>query len=368
MAPMVNGSPGTWTRLSQYSTTATYAWNTVSLTPGAYDIGVWVEDSTGASNALDASAGYTITAGCGNTTITAPGSPTSVAIGTSVTFTGSTTCGGTPQYAWWVAPMMNGSPGTWTRLSQYSTTPTYAWNTSAYASGRYMISDWIADSGGPSNAFDTSGAYQITLTGCASTSISASPSQADVLAGTTVTFTGSASGCPGTPQYSWWVAPMVNGGAGNWTRLTNYSATATYAWNTSTYAMGKYIIADWVEDTGGPAGAFDASAGYTLTVGCGNTTITAPGSPTSDPIGTSVTFTGSTTCGGTPQYAWWVATVTNGVPGNWQMVAGYSTGTTFTWSTTGLAAGNYMIADWIENSGGPSNAFDASTGYAITLH
>jgi hypothetical protein len=77
--------------------------------------------------------------------------------------------------------------------------------------------------------------------------------------------------------------------------------------------------------------------------------------------GTAVHFTASATCGGTPQYLWWLSA--NG--GNWAQQGSYSTNNTFTWDTTSVALGNYQVAFWVENQGGPADSKDTGIGSPV---
>jgi hypothetical protein len=85
--------------------------------------------------------------------------------------------------------------------------------------------------------------------------------------------------------------------------------------------------------------AYDVTTntGFNL-VGCSVASLSA--NPASSATrGTSVVFTGTATCLGTPQYRFWIR-----VPGGtWKMVQDYSSSATLTWSTTGLAAGTYQV-------------------------
>ncbi|HEV3193300.1 MAG TPA: S53 family peptidase, partial [Polyangiaceae bacterium] len=87
----------------------------------------------------------------------------------------------------------------------------------------------------------------------------------------------------------------------------------------------------------GPDGGLDAAGDSGLGTGaCGGATLSAsPGSPQN--AGTPVTLTaGSSTCGN-PQYEFWERSP----GGNWNVVQSWSSNSSYTWNTTGLADGTY---------------------------
>ena len=172
-------------------------------------------------------------------------------------------------------------------------------------------------------------------------------------AGTGITFSATASGCP-NPQYQFWVRPPN----GSWQVLQPYSTASTYRWDTNGLAAGNYLYTVWAQDSTsqgaqcsslGCNDAFLAAPTYTLTTkACTSVTDTpSPGSPQS--LGTNITFTASAAGCPSPQYQFWI------LPpgGSWQIAKPYSSASTFTWNTGGLSVGSYMYTVW---------ARDASSG------
>jgi hypothetical protein len=247
---------GAWTLSQVYSTAATFSWNTTGLKPGAWGIAVWVRDasSTGTnSNAFGswdaaASINYTLTT-CQSVSLS--GAPASTAgVGTPVTFT-ATQVGcpnASPVYQFWTL-----APGAsaWSVAQAYSTSRTFVWTTTGLKPGTWGVAVWVRDAasaGASSNGFgtwDAAASLNYTLTTCASVNLSAAPAGTAVH-GATVTFTAAAMGCPTTPTYQFFtLAP----GASSWTVARAYSATPTFAWNTTGLAAGTYQIDVWARDT-----------------------------------------------------------------------------------------------------------------------
>lgn len=139
---------GSCTMTQNYSTNATFNWNTTGLTPGNYRVEV---DSKSSSSADDYEGYdlvyYTVGAGgpppppaatCSSVTdVAAPASPQPA--GTTVTFTASATCGAgvTPEYRFWVCLSGSGC----SVAQAYSTNAVFTWNTAVPAGNHYVEID-----------------------------------------------------------------------------------------------------------------------------------------------------------------------------------------------------------------------------------
>ncbi len=119
--------------LRDWSSTASFDWNTAGMSPGTYSIVVHVKQSS-SNAAYDTYAlmAYTlawIPAVNLNANLSSP-----QAAGSGVTLTAAAT--GTPQYQFWVyAP-----GGPWTMVQDYSSTATLSWNTAGLTQGTYS---WV---------------------------------------------------------------------------------------------------------------------------------------------------------------------------------------------------------------------------------
>src|SRR5207245_1647930 len=171
-------------------------------------------------------------------------------------------------------------------------------------------------------------------------------------AGTAVTITGVASGCP-NPLYQFWI---LNPGSNTWTTAQTYSSSTTFNCNTNGNATGIYHFSVWARDAGSAGtscnslGCSDAFVpGFAYTLGSPSCTgVTASAAPTSpQPSSTPVTITGSASGCSSPLYQFWILT-----PGSstWTIAQAYSSTTTFNWNTTGKAAGTYRFSVWARDS------------------
>jgi hypothetical protein len=150
-----------------------------------------------------------------------------------VTFAASATgCGLSPQYQFWLY-----TPGAgWAIVKDFGTLGAQ-WSTSFGTAGLYYVHVFARPITGGGEA-QTQISYSVTSAGgCTGASLSADAFP-PITAGTTVTLTATASGCS-SPLYRFW---RLDPGGG-WTMVQDYSATATYAWNTTGLANGTYSFA-----------------------------------------------------------------------------------------------------------------------------
>ena len=327
---------GRWSVIRDYSTTSTAAWSTVGDAGGTYNLEVDVRDR-GAAAAYEtiASTTFSLTGPC-----TAPALTPSLAspqnAGVPISFTATTGVCSSPQYQFWVRP----PGGAWSVAQPYSSNGTFAWGGGTLA-GTYGIEVDVRNQGSVA-AYDATRwiSYSITPSPACSSAggVFASPNPAGT--GSPVTFTATApGGCP-TPEYRFW----VRNPSGVWTMVRDYSTFNTYTW------PGAGVAGDWrveVDFRGlGETTAYDVTNANDVTLaGCTLATLSAnPASSTAR--GTTVVFTGSATCLGTPQYRFWV----KAPGGSWTIVQDYSPSPTLTWSTT--TPGTYSIEVDVRDSGG----------------
>src|SRR5216683_2146488 len=353
----IRPAAGSWSMVQDYSSTSTYSW-TSTTTAGGYYLGVHARElgSTAAFESLT-SIPYTLTSrAC--TSVNASAAPASPqAPGTAVTFTGVASTCPSPLYQFWIL-----TPGSsaWTIAQAYSVMATFNWSTTGQTGGLYRFSVWARDSSSTGTSCNSLGCndafvpinYSLTSTACTSVTASAAPPTSSA-AGTAVTFTGAASGCP-NPLYEFWILPP---GSSTWTVARAYSSTATFNWSTAgPLPAGLYHFGVWVRDAGSSGtscnslGCNDAfvAIDHTLTSTPCTSVSASAAPPTSSASGTAVTFTGvASGCGSTPLYEFWIL-----APGSstWTIVQAYSTSATFNWTTTGLPAGTYRFSVWVRDS------------------
>ena len=270
----------TWLLAQPYSLTPTYTWPTSGQLTGTYSFSIWASDASSPGMHVttlgnwDAytPAQYTLNpVQCSS--VSASASPSnSVLSGNSVKVSANANCPN-PLYQFWLL-----APGstTWIIVRPYSTSPTWTWNTSAYAAGTYTVAVWARDASSPGansgglGSWDslTSFTYRVTSIPCTSVAASFSPASS-AAAGSNVTITATASGCP-APQYEFWILVP---GSQTWQLARDYATSATLTWPTAGAAPGVYHFSIWARDSSSAGtnqtalGGWDAyvAPAYTLT-------------------------------------------------------------------------------------------------------
>jgi hypothetical protein len=233
---------GTWTLVQAYSPSNTFSWNTAGSPAGSYRFSVWARDAS-SSSSYDAFSAfqYTLTTTACSAMSASAAPPTTAGVGTTVMVSGSATGCPTPLYQFWLLP----PGGSWFVAQPYSPSNTLSWNTAGKAAGSYRFSVWARDAGSGS-AYDAFSAFQYALTVSPCTGMSATASPPNTATrGTTVTITGSASGCPNA-LYEFWMLPP----GGTWTLVKAYSASTTFTWNSTNQPAGSYRFSVWARDAG----------------------------------------------------------------------------------------------------------------------
>jgi uncharacterized protein (DUF2141 family) len=310
----------------------------------------------------------------------APPSPS--LMGTSITVTASARCPDiNPLYHFNVL-----APGAsaYQLAQDYSSNPTYTWNTAGLAPGTYRFSVWAKDANSSGAFGNSSGRWDAynndtlyTLGGCSAVSVSSSPPSPSGV-GTSVTLTAGASVCPDpNPLYHFGVlAP----GATTYQLAQDYSTSRTYTWNTAGLALGTYRFSVWAKDAnssgafGNSAGRWDAYNNDTLYTLGGCSAVIVSSSPLSAAeVGKTVTLTAAASGCPDPNPLYHFGVLAPGAT-TYQLAQDYSTSPTMTWNTSGLVPGTYRFSVWAKdansfgafgNSDGRWDAYNNDTLYTL---
>jgi spore germination protein YaaH len=371
--------------LQEYSSASTFSWHTSGLTPGAWRISVWARGSdgtgvygndTGRWDAYNNGLTYTLKSCSAVSVSVSPASP--AGIGAVVKLTAHATGCASPQYRFLVMP----PGGTYQVAQDYSTIATFSWATTGLGPGQYRFSVWAKDTNSAGASGNSSGRWDAYNNGstytlmpvCSAVGVSAAPASPAAV-GTTVSLTASATGCTHPVYHFAVLAP----GATAYQVVQEYSATATFNWNTTGKALGDYRFSVWARDngstgtSGNSAGRWDTynnNTVYRLTPTCSAVTVTvSPASPAH--VGATVTLTAHATGCPNPQFHFSVIK-----PGGatYELVQDYSTNATLTWDTTGAATGFYRFSVWARdaasagtsgNTGGRWDAYNNGTTFVL---
>ena len=240
-----------------------------------------------------------------------------------------------------------------------------------YHSAGFTVNHFVTPSEAGGQVFVPAGntvkSFNFITNACTSVTDTPAPTSPQV-SGTSVTFTATSTNCP-NPLYQFWILPP----GGSWQVAKAYSSANTFTWNTLGLAPGNYLYTAWARDASssgtqcgslGCTDAFFPAQTFNLTLqSCTSVSDTpSPGSP--QLTGTSITFTAASTGCPNPRYQFWI------LPpgGSWQIVKPYSSANTFTWNTSGLAAGNYLYTAWARDaaSTAPYDAYFAAQTFNLT--
>ena len=335
-----------WAMVQAYSTTATWLFDSAAYGSGTFQVGVWVRQAGSVAD-YDSFfvSSYSIHAagGCVVASLN-PSAATPQIAGALVTFTPQQT-GCTNKYKFWLLP----PGGSWRVVQAYGAGSHWVWNTAGYGAGVYEVGVWEGRSTTP-NSYESYAitTFALNVATCASASLSASPTSPQT-PGSGIAFTASSTGCA-APSYQFWVLPP----GGTWTLGRAYGG-AMWSWSTTGLPPGTYQVGAWARQAGSTA-PYDAYfiGSFELAVpACTSATIAASlASP--QPAGTQVTFTAGSAACAAPKYEFWE------LPpgGTWQVVRPSGPGNTFTWDSTGAAAGDYTFAVRAVATGSP-NVYDS---------
>ncbi|HEV2035688.1 MAG TPA: glycosyl hydrolase family 18 protein [Candidatus Dormibacteraeota bacterium] len=341
------GAP--WAVVRDYTSAATYNWNTTGLPIGDYGIEVDIRN-TGATSDYETSLNDTFTmsrAACTTPTLTSDvASPQGT--GATITFTSTTTTCPTPVYRFWVKP----PGGSWGIAQDYGSPSTFKWLASGDP-GVYGVEVDVRDASRPV-PYDFVANVSYTLTACTGATLTTDVAPPQV-PGATVTLTAGAT-CPRTPEFRFWVKPP----GGTWGVVQDFGGAKTFAWHTSNPG-GSYGLEVDVRDQGAIRYETTASLSFGLTAPCNlpslNTNVASP-----QGVGTAVIFTAATSGCPTPTYRFWVQPP----GGSFAIQQDWGPSATFNWATTGLPAGVYGFEADVRQQGS-TVPYDAARGAVFTL-
>jgi hypothetical protein len=305
--------------------------------------------------------------------------------GSSITFTATVAGGASPhQYKWWVH-----DDSGWRVMRNWAQGNTWTWTPTVANSG-YQVSVWVRNATTTADTYEnnqSSGIIDFPIGGTSQAPPPATPSStpsagpltltslaadrpAPQPAGSTITFTATASGGASPYQYKWW----LNAGSG-WYVARDWAQGNTWTWTPWVVNSG-YQVSVWVRNATTTADTYEnnqssgiinfpiggtsqapppATPSSTPSAGPLTLTSLAADRPAPQPAGSSITFTAAASGGASPyQYKWWIY---DGA--NWIIAQQWTTSNRWTWTPS---AGNssYRVAVWVRNAGSSTDVYDNS--------
>jgi len=163
------------------------------------------------------------------------------------------------------------------------------------------------------------------------------------VAGTTITWTATATGGIPPLQYEFWRRDR-----GVWQRVQAYSASNTYTWTPGGGDVGDHVLQVLVRNAGSTA-AWEAQQMVAFTITGNTPTVTGLTADVPLPAvaGTTITWTATATGGIPPlQYEFWRRD-----RGVWQRVQAYSASNTYTWTPGGGDVGDHALQVLVRSAG-----------------
>jgi len=270
--------------------------------------------------------------------------------GGTVTFTAGG-LGGTGSYEYWFVMSSNGGVS-YSTVRPYSSSPTFTWDTSTANAGSYIIVVYVRNAGSPAvMEAKTSMTYSVVTAPPASgVTLTASPASPQ-FKGTQVTLTAAGQGGSGSYEYKFTIS---SDGGITYSTLRTYSTSSSFTWDTSTVNAGSHIIVAYVRNAGSSALVeAKSSLTYSIVSASPATGVTLTATPPSPQVkGTQVTLTAAGK-GGSGSYEYkYIISSDGGV--TYSTLSAYSPSSTFTWDTSAVSAGNYVIVVYVRNAGSPA--------------
>jgi hypothetical protein len=334
----------------------TWSWSTSGLTPGTYDVLVWVSDGPYTVPQAQAAVSLVIQSLAPCSSDTAGATP-DVLQGALVAVNATSVCpsGSTPLYSYFVSGPGGGS---WVLQAAWIG-PDWTWSTAGFSPGTYQVLVWVSD--GPYSVPQAQTTATVIIephVACSAVSIDA-PNTATEGLPVAISAT---SACPtgASPLYSYFV---MGPGSGGWTLKAAWVG-GSWTWSTVGLPDGTYQVLVWVSD--GPYTIPQAQASATISVFTQRpcTSVTAEVSPPTAAAGQPATVSAVGTCpvDTQPLYSYFTGASPTGP---WSVQAAWI-GPDWTWNTSGLSNGTYYVTVWV--SGAQYIGPEAATVASITIN
>jgi len=339
-----NINTGKWRVIQPYSSASIFVWDTLGIDHGIYRLQVFAR-SVGAPTWCEAVSAYDFTINplpaTGVTLSMDKASPSET--GVVIKFTGAASGGsGNYEYAFQLKDAVTRQ---WSTPQAYSSKATWTWDTTGLSAGVYVV-QVLARSLGSTEQYEANQAISYTLnapaTGVTLSMDKASPREP----GAVITFTGAASGGSGNYEYRF---KLKNLSTGQWSAVQACSGNNVWTWDTTGLSAGAYMIQVLARSAGSSA-SYEAVENiiYTLNAPATGVTLSMDKASPSE-TGALITFSAAAS-GGSGSYEYYY-TWKNPSTGMWSVGHAYSGSAMWTWDTTGLGAGAYMIQVWARSEG-----------------
>ncbi|MGE3842064.1 MAG: S8 family serine peptidase [Vicinamibacterales bacterium] len=352
---LITANGSSWSVVSAWSTSNTFAWTPTGASNSNYQVGVWVRSAGNAADTYEAgaTAAFAI-AGASQVTLaankTAPQAP-----GTTVTWTATPTGGsGSYQYKWLVSA--NGSA--WSVASTWSSSNTFAWTPTGASNSNYQVGVWVRSSGNTADTYEAGAVAGFAIAGASQVTLAANKTSPQA-PGTAITFTATPTGGSGPYQYKWLVT--ANGSA--WSVASTWSSSNTFTWTPVGANNSAYQVGVWVRSAGNTADTYETGAVMPFAVAGASQVTLAANKTAPQAASTCVTWTATPTGGSGPyQYKWLVTP--NG--STWSVASTWSSSNTFTW-TPASPSSAYQVGVWVRSAGNTADTYESGAAVPFPI-
>lgn len=265
-------APGStsWNVLQDWSSDATATWDTTGLKAGTWGVRVNARRSGLTATDVKTATTFDLQTGgggggggaCTDAALSPdPASPQDV--GTTVTWTASSSGCGSPQYKFFAK-----APGStsFSAFRDWSSTATADWDTAGKKAGTWTIQVKVRRAGTTTVDDSATATYELQSGGggggggaCTDAGLAADPASPQLI-GAVVTWTASSSGCS-SPEYKFLAKPP---GSTSFSAFRNWSSTATADWDTTGRKAGIWTIQVKVQRAGMTTVDTKTTASYEL--------------------------------------------------------------------------------------------------------
>ena len=345
---LLNVGGAGWSVVQDFSTLASWVWDTKGLRGGDFFIAVNARSlgSTAPSEAY-AEIPYSINSVAATGVTLSPSAASPQFPGAHVTFTAAAS-GGTGPYEYQF--LVNVAGGGFNIVQPYSTLPTWTWNIPTSAVGADVIAVQARTVGSvlPAEAYQQ---VNYIVSPNASTSVTLTPNLASPQAvNTQVIFTAAATGGAGPYEYQF----LLNINGSGWVVMQPFSTLPAWTWTIPLSAVGSDFIAVQARTVGSVAGVEAYSQiPYDVPSPTPTSVTLTPSLPSPQTAGADVVFTAAAS-GGTGPFEYQFLLNVNG--NGWNVVQPYSTLSTWTWATNAGSIGSDFVAVQTRSVGSASPA------------
>ncbi len=346
-------SSNSWVTASAWTSGTSWQWTPTQT--GDFQVLVWLTNGS-TNNGPQAQAADVVSVGQPPSNPTCTGlsaavSPDSGPSGSSFTAVATPVCpaGTQPMMAYIVE---RAGSNLWSTASAWTSATSWLWSSSAVAPGQYDLLIWATDgptSDGPQAQAEVQINVSLSAAAIPCGSAGLQLAATDVGVGATVSVS-AVSTCPSgsSPSFAYIVEPA---GSTSWLTASAWTSSA-WSWSTAGVSPGAYVVSVWVTD--GILNAPQAVAEAQVEVGamptpappCSGLGLAA--NPSSGLAGMTVSVSATATCpaGAHPYLAYTVTPESGGSP----IVTTAWTGSSWSWQTSGVAAGQYLLTAYLSDN------------------